>query len=473
MDMAAAAREVIPEIVLLVGGILVLLLALSTPRRWQHHAPWLSLIVIAVATSAAVTQLWDTQRIGFFDTYALDRTAVVGKLVVLAAAAISVGLSAQWFRTDPRAGELQTILLFATLGAVLLAGAADLMELVLGLLLSSVTGYVLAAYHRQSKESGEAALKYYLLGALTNALMLIGVVLLFGLGGTTTYPGLALTLPDADPLGVLAGTVLLLLGVAFKVGAVPAHPWVPDVAEGAPAPAAAFLLTAPKVGGIIAIARIAALLADAPVGWRPAIALLAAATMTLGNLAALWQHDVRRLLGWSAVSQTGYALMAPVALGRSDLAIPSLLLFLAAYAAANLAAFGVVVHLRGRTDLSDYEGLARTRPWMFTALVVAFLSMVGIPPLGGFAGKLALFAATIDAGYAWLAVLAVVNSVVSLAYYARVIGPGYFDAAGPAPVSVLGLPSAVATGLAVVATIVTGVGAEPLLSVLAEASILP
>ncbi|MDQ3342895.1 MAG: NADH-quinone oxidoreductase subunit N, partial [Actinomycetota bacterium] len=148
--------------------------------------------------------------------------------------------------------------------------------------------------------------------------------------------------------------------------------------------------------------------------------------------------------GWSAVSQTGYALMAPVALGRSDLAIPSLLLFLGAYAAANLAAFGVVVELRGRTAIGDYAGLGKARPWLLVALTVAFLSMVGIPPLGGFAGKLALFAATIDAGYAWLAVLAVVNSVASLFYYVRVIGPGYFQpAAGPVPV--LGSIAAVST----------------------------
>lgn len=470
--MAAAAREVVPEIVLLAGAVAVLITVLFTPRHWQRHAPWLSLAVLAAATAATIPQLGDVQRIGFFDTYALDGTAVVGKLIVLLVAAVSVGLSAEWFRTDDRAGELQTMLLFATLGAVLLAGAADLMELVLGLLLSSVTGYVLTAYHRQSKESGEAAIKYYLLGALTNALMLIGVVLLFGLVTTTTYSGLSQALPDADPLGVLAGTGLLLLGMAFKVGAVPVHPWVPDVAEGAPAPAAAFLLTAPKVGGVIAIARIAALLIDAPVGWRPAIALIAAATMTLGNLAALWQTDVRRLLGWSAVSQTGYALMAPVALGRSDLAIPSLLLFLAAYAAANLAAFGVVVELRGRTDLADYAGLGRARPWLFTALVIAFLSMVGIPPLGGFAGKLALFAATIDAGYTWLAVLAVVNSVVSLAYYARVLGPGYFDPA-VRRVPVLGRSAAVATGIAVVATVATGVAAEPLLRTFTDTLLLP
>ncbi|MGI8875600.1 MAG: NADH-quinone oxidoreductase subunit N [Egibacteraceae bacterium] len=472
MSMASAAAGVVPEIILLAGAVIVLITVLFTPRRVQRLAPWLSLAVLSAAGAASLAQLTEPQAIVFFDTWARDGTAVLGKLIVLASAAISAALCLQWFRTDPRAGELQTMLLFATLGAVVLTGAADLMELVLGLLLSSVAGYVLAAYHRQSKESGEAALKYYLLGALTNALLLYGVVLLFGLVGSTTYPALAEALPSVDPLGLLAGFGLVLLGVAFKIGAVPVHPWVPDVAEGAPAPAAAFLLTVPKVGGVIAVARLAAVLADSPVAWRPTLALVAAATMTLGNLAALWQDDVRRLLGWSAVSQTGYALMAPVALTRSDLAIPSLLLFLTVYAAANLAAFGVVVELRGRTAMADYAGLGRVRPWLLAALTVAFLSMVGIPPLGGFAGKLALFAATIDAGYAWLAALAVVNSVVSLFYYARVIGPAYF-APAPAAVPVLGSATAVATGVAAVLTVFTGLAAEPLVAAFTDALLLP
>ena len=470
--MAQAVGDLIPEIVLLAGAVAVLLVVLVLPRRWQRCAPLLSLIVLGTAAAAAAAQLGQPQTITFFDTWARDGTAVLGKLIVLASAAVCVGLSLDWFRTDPRAGELQTMLLFATLGAVLLAGAADLMELTLGLLLSSVAGYVLAAYHRRSKESGEAAIKYYLLGALTNALLLYGVAVLFGLAASTTYPALADALAGADPLGLVAGFGLVLLGLAFKVGAVPVHPWVPDVAEGAPAPAAAFLLTIPKVGGMIAVARLAAVLIDAPVGWRPTIAVIAAATMTLGNLAALWQDDLRRMLGWSAVSQTGYALMAPVALGRSDLAVASLLLFLAAYAAANLAAFGVVVHLRGRTAVTDYAGLGRARPWLLAALTVAFLSMVGIPPLGGFVGKLALFAATIDAGYTWLAVLAVVNSVVSLFYYARVIGPAYFQrTVGPVPV--LGRPAATATAAAAVATVLIGIAGEPLVAAFRAALLLP
>ena len=464
--------DVLPELVLLVGAVVVLLVALFTPRSLQWLTTWACLAVLSVAGLAVFRQLGAAQQLTFFDTWALDGTAAYGKLLVLASAGAVSLMSWEWMRTDQRAGEYQSLLLFGTLGGVMLVAAADVLELTLGLLLSSATGYMLAGYHRNAKESAEAAIKYYLLGALASATFLFGVVLLFGLAGSTTYPAIAAAVSGADAVGLVASAALLAVGLLFKAGAVPAHAWVPDVADGAPIPSAAFLLVVPKIGGVIAIARLSVVLLGAGVGWRPLVAVAAAATMTLGNLAALWQDDVRRLLGWSAVSQTGYALMAPVALGRSDLAVPSLLLFLAAYAAANIAAFGVVAELRGLRDRGDYAGLARTRPWLLTALGLAFLSMVGIPPLAGFAGKFALFAATIDAGYAWLALLAVANSVVSLYYYVRVLGPAYFEA--PArPLPVLGQHTATVTAAAALAVVAVGVAAEPLLGAFMRAELLP
>ena len=470
--MAMPVGDIVPEIILLAGAVAVVVLAVFAPRSLQWLTMVATLGVLAAAGVATARQLGVPEALTFFDTWALDRVATTGKLLILASAALVSVMSLDWMRTDQRAGEYQALLLFATLGGVILAAASDIMELTLGVLLSSATGYMLAAYHRNSKESAEAAIKYYLVGALASATFVYGVVLLFGLTGSTTYPAVAEGLRGADAVGVVAAATLLAVGLAFKAGAVPAHAWVPDVADGAPIPSAAFLLVVPKVGGVIAIARLSMVLFEAGVGWRPLVAVLAAATMTLGNLAALWQDDVRRMLGWSAVSQTGYALMAPVALGRSDLAVPSLVLFLTAYAMANLAAFGAVAELRGLRDRADYAGLARARPLLYAALAIAFLSMVGIPPLAGFAGKLALFVATIDAGYAWLAVLAAVNSVVSLFYYARVLGPGYFEAA-PRPLPVLGQATATATAVAAAAVVAVGVVAEPLLRGLASASLLP
>jgi NADH-quinone oxidoreductase subunit N len=472
--MSMPVGDVVPELVLLVGAVVVLLFALFAPRTAQPAAAGIALVALAATAAASLPLLRDPQTLTFFDTYAADAAAGWAKLIVLAVTALTVGLSVEWFRTDPRHGEYYALLLLSALGAVVLAAAADLLELILGILLSSATGFVLAGYHRTSARSGEAAIKYYLLSALTNAGLLYGVVLLFGLAATTTFAGLQAELPGADPVALVAGVALVVVGIALKLGAVPAHAWVPDVADGAPAPAAAFLTAAPKVGALLVLGRLVLALPEDGSGWRVLVALLAAATMTLGNLAALWQDDVRRLLGWSSVSQIGYGLMGVAALGRSDLAVPSLLYFLAAYALANLAAFGVVVELRGRAALEQYRGLARARPWLAGTLVVAFLSFIGIPPLAGFPAKLALFAAAIDAGYTWLAVLAVANTVVSIAYYARVLAPMYFDIpTEPVPVPVLGRWAAAATFVAAGAVVVAGLVAEPLFAGFANARLLP
>ncbi len=460
MDMAAMVADVIPEVVLVLGGIVVLLYAVLAPRHWQSAAAWIALFVVAVAAASSIAMLDGPQRLTFADTYSRDYVAVWAKLVVLLATAGVIGLSVPWFRGDPRHGEYYTLLLFSALGSILLAGATDLKEFVLALVLSSATGFVLVAYHRQSSPASEAAIKYYLLGALTSTSMLIGVALLFGLAGSTTLPGLSRGLGEGT-FALVLGVALIVLALAFKVGAVPVHAWVPDVAQGGPAPIAAFVTSVPKVGGFVFLARLVLALPPEAMDWRPLVAVLAAATMTLGNLAALWQDDVRRLLGWSAVSQSGYGLMAIVALGRSDLAIPALLLFLVAYVVANIVAFGVVVELRGRTALKAYQGLARTRPWLAGALAVSFLSFIGVPPLAGFVAKLLLFVTTIEVGYTWLAALAAVNTVISIVYYVRVLAPTYF-AVPTGPVPVLGRWAAITTLAFAVLTIAVGVGAEPL-----------
>ena len=397
----------------------------------------------------------DAHRLTFSGTFALDGATGVARLIILAATALSIGLAPRWFATDCRHGEVYAMFLFSALGALAVAGAADLMQLLMGVLLSSVTGYVLAAYHRDWAISVEAGMKYFLIGALANALMVIGVVLIMGTTGTTDYTALH----DADATGPLAlvGVMLVLAGLLFKLGAAPGHTWVPDVAEGAPVPVAAFLTTAPKIAAAIALIRFVGLFPPEVSGLRVLIAIIAALTMTLGNLGALRQTDVRRLIGWSSISQSGYALMAVAAVGISPEALPSLIAFIAAYSLANITALGVVAHLRGRTDLADYAGLLRVRPLAAIALTVAFLSLVGVPPLVGFSGKLALFVAAVDSGYTWLAVIAVANSVLSLVYYARVIGPMVFQS-GAGAVPTLGLASESTTILALLA-VFTGAAA--------------
>jgi len=418
-------------------------------------------VVLAIAGFASGLYLGRAPGITFFGTFAADRTWLWGTLIIVIVTVLTVALSVEWVQPDSRQGEYYVLLLLSALGAVLLAGAVDLMELIVAMLLSSVTGYTLAAFHRKSRSATEAGIKYYLLGALANGAMVYGAALLFGLAGGTSFADLRSGLSNADPTALIVGFGMVAIGVAFKLGAVPAHQWMPDVAQGAPAPAAAFLLVAGKVGALIVLMRLAAVLPESAVGWRPLVAVIAALTMTLGNLAALWQDDVRRMLGWSSVSQTGYGLLAVVALGRSDLAVPAMLFFLAAYAMGNMAAFGVIVKLRGLTNRESYRGLASAHPWLMGALVVSFLSFIGIPPLGGFAAKLLLMGAAIEAGYTWLAILTVINSAISLFYYARVMGPAYFGAAaGSRPL--MGSLTGWAVGMATVAVVAIGVIAQPL-----------
>jgi NADH-quinone oxidoreductase subunit N len=467
-----------PELALVVGAVAVLLTAVFVPLRAQ----WVTTPVALAAT--AVSAAWTVrlgittpQQLSFERAWALDRTTQGAELIIVTVTALTLLLAHEWMRTDPRAGEYPAIVLFSASGAMALAGAADTMEIVVGMLLVSVTGYTLAAYHRQSPAAVEAGMKYFLIGALTNALLLVGVIILFGLAGTTNLADIAQIVARSPTASValIAAVVAIGIGLAFEIGAVPAHAWMPDVSQAAPVPSAAFLTVAPKIGAVVALSRVLHVLPAADSGWRTFVAVLAAVTMTLGNLEALWQTDLRRLIGWSSVSQAGYALMAVVVIGRSDMAVSALLFFLAGYAIANIAAFAVVAELRGRTRLDDYRGLAATRPTLAAVLVVAFLSLVGIPPLAGFVGKLTLFTVTIEGGYGWLAAVAVVNTVVSLFYYLRVVGPMYLagDAATAPAVPVLGRWAAVAAVVTGIAVPVIGLAAGPLLHALSVAQLLP
>ncbi len=463
-----------PELALVVGAVVCVLVASFAPRRHQWITlPLASGAVVASAGCSVALAIGADQQLSFDRAWALDGATQGAELVICGATLVCLLLSVEWFRTDPRRGEYPAVLLFSAAGAMALAGAADTMEVVVGMLLVSVTGYTLAAYHRGSPAALEAGMRYFLVGALTNAVLLVGVAVLYGLTGTTNLADTAAALGSgADRVALVAVVVCLSLGLGFEVGVVPTHVWVPDVAQAAPAPSAAFLTVVPKVGALVALARVLQVLPDDVVGWRPMVAVLAAVTMTVGNLLALWQDDLRRLLGWSSVSQAGYALMAVVVVGRAELAVPALVVFLAAYAAATTAGFAVVAELRGRTALADYRGLGAGHPWLAAVLAVALLSLVGIPPLGGFVGKLTLFTATIDGGYAWLAALAVANTVVSLFYYLRVIAPTAFDPADQ-PTPVLGRWAGGGVAVAGLAVLAVGLLAGPLLSALGGAQLLP
>lgn len=468
-----SAVDVLPEIAMLVAALVGLIAASFAPQRAQWLGAPLALVGLLIAGLACATQFAAAPRLAFAGSWALDDASIWMRLLILAATSLVVLLSPDWLTSDRRHGEYYPMLLLSALGAMVMAGASDTLLLVMGVLLSSVGGYVLAAYHRDWAPSVEAGLKYFLVGALANTLMMIGVALLFGMLGDTGYGTMADGLRTAAPTpSLLLGLTLVVIGLAFKLGAVPAHAWMPDVAEGAPAPAAAFLTVVPKLGAALALARLLHIFPVEAAGWHLLIAALAAATMTLGNLAALGQSDVRRIVGWSSVSQSGYALMAVAVIGDSSQALPSLMFFLAGYAVANLAAFAVIVHLRGRTALEHYRGLSASRPWAATVLTISFFSLIGVPPLAGFVGKLTLFVTTINAGYTWLALVAIVNTVASIYYYLKVIAAMYFAPPGK-PASVLGKWSAATMAFTVTPVFLLGIAAESLIREFGQLSLLP
>ncbi|MFH9821462.1 NADH-quinone oxidoreductase subunit N [Streptomyces sp. NPDC017230] len=423
----------VPELSLAGAAVLGLLAGAWLPRRRQ----WLIAALAAVACTAglvatAVTMATGREQTVFSDQFAVDAATDAGRLIALGALLLVIGMSVETVRGHKRETEYWVLLLLTGAGTLALIGANDLLMLFAAYLLASVPAYALAAFAKDARGT-EAALKYYLMGALLGTTMLAGSALLYGAGHATLYRELRTTL-SAAPYGLVAvGLVAVLAGLLFKAGAVPAHFWVPDVTDGAPTPVAAYVTTLPKVGALIAGYRLLhQALPDSDVNWPLLVAVLAATTMTLGNFAAFFQTDVKRLLAYSTISQVGYLLMALAVATRTDLAQKSLLFYLAAYAATNLAAFAVVTELPHARTLEDYRGLARRRPALAAVLLICLLGLVGTPPTGVFLGKLEIFSAAIDGGYTWLAALAVANTVASLFYYLRWLAP-LFTTTAPTP----------------------------------------
>ena len=426
MNEAVDALSLLPEVCVLGGAIVALLAGSFLPRNRQLVTRWIAILTLMASVIAATVGMVQPSTMVFEAIFAADVGSGFGRIIIALATIFVIVLGIEELSGTHRESETYALLLLAALGAMLLSGASDLLILVTGYLLTSIPLYALIGMSR-SPGAAEAAMKTYLLGALLGIMMLLGVTVLFGVGGGTSYRQLEPALVDAPAAAVAAGVVGVLGGLMFKAGGVPGHFWIPDATQAAGKAVAAFLTTIPKIGALIATYRLLDII-PASIDWPLLVAVLAASSMTLGNLAAFWQDDVRRLLGWSTVSQVGY-LMLPVAVaGRTDLALPSLLLYLAGYAATNLTAFAVVAALPNRRTLTDYRGAARSHPWLTSALVVSLLGLVGTPPTIVFVGKLTTLAAAWDGGLAWLAVLAAINSVASLFYYLRWLAPMFSHA---------------------------------------------
>jgi NADH-quinone oxidoreductase subunit N len=415
----------LPELFLLGAAVVGLLLGAWSPQGRQ----W---VVRLLAAAAALAGLVATgvaaarpDELVFGTGYAIDTPTHATRAIVLVAVLAALALSVDATAGHRRETEFVVLLQLGALGTILLGGANDLLLLFAAFLLASVPFYALAGWDKTALGT-EAAMKYYLSGAFLGVAMLTGTAVLYGVGRATGYGPLRDGLAAAPVAAAGVGLVAVLAGLLFKIGGVPGHFWVPDVTDGTPPAVAAIVTTIPKIGGLVAMYRLLSLAVPADaLDWPLLVAVLAAVSMTLGNLAAFFQTTVQRLLAYSTISQVGYLLIAVAVAGRAELAQPALLYYLAGYAVTNLGAFAVVAAFPQARTIDDYRGMARRDPALAVALAVCLFGLIGTPPIAVFVGKLVVFTAAVDGGFAWLAILAILNTVASVFYYLRWIAPAF------------------------------------------------
>lgn len=415
--------SILPEILILVLGMLVLIVEPFWKEEQRRNVGWLTAggLLIAMVISllfgqpgTPITTLGGMVRfdwLGFFF-----------KMLFMFAGVATALLLMDNEKVGGR-GEAYLLLLASLLGMDLMAASADLVMLYLAIETTSIPLYVLSGFMLADEKSTEAGFKYLLFGALTSTVMLYGFSLIFGFSGTTNIYQLAgmFAAGSLSPFVAFGLLALILVGIGFKVSIVPFHFWAPDVYEGAPTPVAGFLSTASKAAGFAVLVRLFFVAfpdGDIAKYWTLALAILSAVTMTVGNLLALPQTNIKRLIAFSSVSHAGYAMIGVVAL--SQLGAASVVFYLAAYILTNLLAFGIVMafsRITGLEDLKDYAGMSRRSPWLGLMMLAAFLSLAGMPPFGGFVAKVVVFAAGIQAGYVWLVIIGILNSVIGVYYY--------------------------------------------------------
>ncbi len=424
---------VLPEAVLSLFAMALLLLNvfIPSPSEQKGYLGYLSFIGIAV-TFFFVVVGWglpaDLQS-GFGGAVMQDRFALFFKGIFLAGAALTVLITDQYMhREGCNHGELYPLVLLATSGMMLMAAGNDLMTIFLGLELLSISLYVLAGFNRANIKSNEAGLKYLLLGAFATSFLLYGMALTYGATGSTKVDRIAAAIgqhgaANDNPL-LIFGMLLMAVGFSFKIAAVPFHMWTPDVYEGAPTPMTAFMATGPKAAGFAAFLRVFTIAFPAlKPDWTPLIWGLAVITMTTGNLIGLYQNNIKRMLAYSSIAHAGYALVG-FAAGNSE-GTAGILFYMLVYVFMNIGAFTVVILVGKQGErnvkVDDYAGLAYKHPLLAACMAIFLFSLAGLPPTAGFIGKFYLFSSAIKGGFIWLAVIGVLNSVLSVYYYLRVI----------------------------------------------------
>ncbi|MBR0653786.1 NADH-quinone oxidoreductase subunit NuoN [Plastoroseomonas arctica] len=426
---------ILPELVLALGG-LGLLVAGVVPKRVMHFP--IAMGTLAALLAAAALTIAQPDGVAFSGLYVADAFSRFGKLLVLAGAALGIILAIDF---NERSGlarfEFPLLLLFATVGMMVMVSANDLMTLYVGLELMSLALYVVAAFDRDNERSAEAGLKYFVLGALASGLLLYGASLVYGFAGSTNFDQIAraLSTPESASTGLVVGVVFVVAGLCFKISAVPFHMWTPDVYEGAPTPVTAFFAGAPKIAAVVLLVRVlAGPFGELAAQWQQVIVLVSALSMILGAFAAIGQTNVKRLMAYSSIANIGYALMGLAV--ATDAGLRGLLIYMAIYLAMTLGSFAVLISMRrdGRAveRIEDLAGLGRTDPMMALWMAIFMFSMAGVPPMAGFFSKLYVFLPAVEAGFWELAIIGVLTSVVGAYYYLRIVKVMYFDASAGA-----------------------------------------
>ena len=457
---AADYIRLLPEMVLSIFGMIVMVLdPMLDDRRSQRTLGSVALVGCMAAIGATLFQA-QYPGMGFWNAIRVDSFSVFFHFVVAAVAAVIVLTSFEYMQVQEiRGGEYYGLILFGAVGMSLMSSAVELVLIFIALEISSISTYILAGFRRRFAISSEASIKYFLLGSFATAFFLYGVALMFGATGSTSIEVIAKALRSEHvPMLAYTGVAMMFVGLGFKVAAAPFHIWTPDVYEGAPSPIVGFMSTAPKAAVFAVLLRIM-FESHAP-GRIWLIWVVAALSMTLGNIGALVQDNVKRLLAYSSIAHAGYLLVAFAALPNNG--IPAAMFYVAAYAAMNVGAFSVISHFGGAGErfitMEDYSGLGRRSPLLAAALTIFLLSLIGIPITGGFFAKFYVFSAALQANLVGLVIIGVLNSAIASYYYLRLVVVMYMrEPKGDVPVAPIPLGLGTALAISLIATIYLGV----------------
>ncbi len=420
----------LPELFMAGSALVLLLVGVFAKKDLTAGLSALAVFVMIVAC-ALVPAAGAAHAVTFSGLFVVDGFTVFTKLLVLVAAAFALAMSVNWLHKErAERFEYPVLVLFATIGMMMMISANNMISLYLGLELQSLSLYVLASFQRDNAKASEAGLKYFILGSLASGMLLYGASLVYGFAGSIGFDDLAHAFAHGAPIGVVVGVVFILTAMAFKISAVPFHMWAPDVYEGAPTPVTSFFAVAPKVAAFSLLVR----LLIGPFGelvqqWQQVVIFVSIASMLIGAFAAINQKNIKRLMAYSSIGHVGYALMGLAA--GDEAGIRGVLIYLSIYLFMNVGTFAVILSMRhkGRAmeNISDLAGLSKTHPAMALWMMVFMFSMAGVPPLAGFWGKFYVFMAAIDKGLITLAIIGVLTSVVGAFYYLRIIKVMYFD----------------------------------------------